>query len=124
MRALIGAFGTRGDAQAGVVLARALLRRGHAVSLCVSPSSLALARAQGVEASPVGADFEEISVRARRGTLREMIGLLSVARGEIAVQLAALDEPARTADVTVHCANAPAHCAPASRPTEQSGPPN
>jgi UDP:flavonoid glycosyltransferase YjiC (YdhE family) len=101
MKALIGAFGTRGDVQAGIVLARALLRRGHEVSLHVSPCSLALARAQGVEASPVGADFEAISVRAGHGTLREMIALLPVVRQEIGVQLAALSEPARQADVIV-----------------------
>jgi UDP:flavonoid glycosyltransferase YjiC (YdhE family) len=101
VRVLLGAFGTRGDVQGGVVLAKTLVARGHRVSLFVSPCSLALARAQGIEASPAGADFEEISVRAGRGTLREMIGLLALGRRDIGVQLAALEGPAREADVVV-----------------------
>jgi vancomycin aglycone glucosyltransferase len=101
VRILLAAVGTRGDVQAGVVLARALLARGHAVSLFVSPCSLALAHAQGVEATPFGVDFEELSVRAGHGSLREMIGLMREGRGEIGVQFAALEEPARAADVIV-----------------------
>ena len=80
MRVLLAAVGTRGDVQAGVVLARALKTRGHSVSLFVSPCSLALAHAQGVEATPFGIDFEELSTRAGHGSLREMIGLLREGR--------------------------------------------
>jgi vancomycin aglycone glucosyltransferase len=101
MRALVGAFGTRGDVQAGVVVARALVARGHEVSLAVSPSSLALAHAQGLAARPVGVDFEAVSKLAGHGTLREMIGMLPLARDEMRVQLHALEADARAADVIV-----------------------
>jgi UDP:flavonoid glycosyltransferase YjiC (YdhE family) len=101
VRALVGAFGTRGDVQAGVVVARALIARGHAVSLAVSPSSLALARSQGLEARPVGLDYEAISVRAGHGTLWEMAGMLPLLRADMRVQHQALEADARVADVII-----------------------
>lgn len=82
-------------------MARALIARGHEVSLAVSPSSLALARSQGLEARPVGLDYEEISIRAGRGRLREMVSMLPLLRAEMRVQHQALEADARKADVIV-----------------------
>jgi vancomycin aglycone glucosyltransferase len=101
MEVLLGAFGTRGDVQAGVVLARELVARGHAVSLFVSPSSLELARAQGLEARPLGLDYLEVSRRAGRGTLREMLAILPLVRDEMTLQAATLAGEAGTADLVV-----------------------
>lgn len=101
LRITLGAFGTRGDVQAGVVLAKALRHRGHSVSLFVSPCSLALALAQGVDAKATGLDYEDLSVHAGRATPRELIGVLQRGRGEIEVQFAAMEHAAHESDVVV-----------------------
>lgn len=82
-----------------VALAQALKSRGHSVSFAVPPSSLAFARAFGLEAFPVGIDYEEVSRRAANGSFREVVGLLPMLRSEVAAQYDGLEAHAAQADV-------------------------
>lgn len=99
MRVLLGAFGSRGDVQPMVALGQALVRRGHGVRLAVSPSSLALARAHGLDAFGVGLDYEEVLRRAAVGTFRELVGLMPLVRDQVPVQLEAMEAEVERADV-------------------------
>jgi len=75
MRVLIGGFGTRGDVQPMVVLAKTLMARGHQVTTAVSPNSMPLT--DGLEVLPVGmscsralcAPCASESMRARARTI-------------------------------------------------------
>ncbi|MCM6775221.1 glycosyltransferase [Nocardia sp. CDC159] len=66
MRALLAFGGSRGDAQPGVLLARELTRRGHDVTLAVSPNLVGFATEYGVPARPFGLDTDEL-LRAQLG---------------------------------------------------------
>ncbi|NQE91209.1 glycosyltransferase family 1 protein [Nocardia terpenica] len=56
MKALLAFAGSRGDAQPAVLLARALLDRGHDVTLAVSPNLISFAEERGVHARSCGPD--------------------------------------------------------------------
>lgn len=101
MRVVIGAFGTRGDVQPMIGLAQALSKKGHSVWAAVPPSSLALARAHGLDVSAVGLDYEEVSRRSANGTFAELVALARLLRGEVEVQVQALEPRVREADLLV-----------------------
>ncbi|MFC4372742.1 glycosyltransferase [Nocardia halotolerans] len=65
MRALLAFTGSRGDAQPGILLARALRARGHEVTLALAPNLLAFAAEYGVPAVAFGRDSAEL-LRAQR----------------------------------------------------------
>ncbi|WP_067828135.1 glycosyltransferase [Nocardia inohanensis] len=69
MRVLLAFAGSRGDAQPGILLAQELTRRGHRVTLAVSPNLVALATSHGVQAEPFGLDSAEL-LRAQRDDAR------------------------------------------------------
>ncbi|WP_280345591.1 glycosyltransferase [Nocardia neocaledoniensis] len=60
MRALLAFTGSRGDAQPGILLARELRVRGHAVTLALSPNLVGFAREHGVAAVEFGCDSAEL----------------------------------------------------------------
>ncbi|MBC7300722.1 MAG: glycosyltransferase family 1 protein [Nocardia sp.] len=60
MRALLAFTGSRGDAQPGILLARALRARGHDVTLALAPNLVAFARDHGVPAVPFGCDTADL----------------------------------------------------------------
>lgn len=60
MRALLAFTGSRGDAQPGILLARELRSRGHAVTLALSPNLVGFAAAHGVPAVGFGRDSAEL----------------------------------------------------------------
>lgn len=60
MRALLAFTGSRGDAQPGILLARELRARGHAVTLALSPNLVGFAREHGVAAVEFGCDSAEL----------------------------------------------------------------
>ncbi|MFE1593433.1 glycosyltransferase [Nocardia sp. NPDC058705] len=60
MRALLAFTGSRGDAQPGILLARALRERGHDVTLALAPNLVAFARDHGVGAVPFGLDTGDL----------------------------------------------------------------
>ncbi|MFD4354495.1 glycosyltransferase [Nocardia sp. NPDC058518] len=60
MRPLLAFTGSRGDAQPGILLARALRERGHDVTLALAPNLVAFAREHGVAAVPFGCDTADL----------------------------------------------------------------
>ncbi|MGW5574157.1 glycosyltransferase [Nocardia thailandica] len=60
MRALLAFTGSRGDAQPGILLARELTARGHAVTLALSPNLVGFAAGHGIEAIGFGWDSAEL----------------------------------------------------------------
>ncbi|MEV6361075.1 glycosyltransferase [Nocardia asteroides] len=65
MRALLAFTGSRGDAQPGILLARALRARGHEVTLVLAPNLVGFATGHGIAAVPFGRDSAEL-LRAQR----------------------------------------------------------
>ncbi|MGW6121248.1 glycosyltransferase [Nocardia sp. NPDC055165] len=65
MRPLLAFTGSRGDAQPGILLARALRARGHDVTLALAPNLVAFAREHGVAAVPFGCDTADLLVAQR-----------------------------------------------------------
>ncbi|MBF6328225.1 glycosyltransferase [Nocardia transvalensis] len=98
MKALLAFGGSRGDAQPGVLLARELNRRGHDVTLAVSPNLVGFAADCGVTAAPFGLDTDallraQLDRRGRGGPVARMRELRRVNRqgfGEAAEDLAPL----------------------------------
>lgn len=108
MHALLAFAGSRGDAQPGILLAQELIRRGHRVTLAVSPNLVGLAEGHGIEAAPFGLDSAEL-LRAQRDDerftarnpvhrLRAVLDLQRRGFAEAALDLLAI---ARTADILV-----------------------
>ncbi|MGM7648561.1 glycosyltransferase [Nocardia sp. JW2] len=60
MRALLAFTGSRGDAQPGILLARELIARGHAVTLALSPNLVEFATGHGIAAVGFGCDSAEL----------------------------------------------------------------
>ncbi|MEV4206331.1 glycosyltransferase [Nocardia salmonicida] len=60
MRSLLAFTGSRGDAQPGILLARALRERGHDVTLALAPNLVAFAHDHGVPAVPFGRDTADL----------------------------------------------------------------
>ncbi|MFD3701731.1 glycosyltransferase [Nocardia sp. NPDC058658] len=60
MRALLAFTGSRGDAQPGILLARALRERGHDVTLALAPNLVTFAHDHGVAAVPFGRDTADL----------------------------------------------------------------
>ncbi|MFE9788730.1 glycosyltransferase [Nocardia salmonicida] len=60
MRSLLAFTGSRGDAQPGILLARALGERGHDVTLALAPNLVAFAHDHGVPAVPFGRDTADL----------------------------------------------------------------
>ncbi|BBZ39196.1 glycosyltransferase GtfA [Mycobacterium conspicuum] len=56
MRFVLAFYGTRGDVEPGVAVGRELRRRGHEVSMAVSPDLVGFAEAAGLEAVKYGPD--------------------------------------------------------------------
>lgn len=69
MRALLAFTGSRGDAQPGILLARALIARGHEVTLALAPNLVGFATGHGVPAVPFGCDSAAL-LRAQRADSR------------------------------------------------------
>ncbi|MFC4128127.1 glycosyltransferase [Nocardia rhizosphaerae] len=69
MRALLAFPGSRGDAQPGILLARALIARGHEVTLALAPNLIGLATGHGVSAVAFGCDSAAL-LRAQRADAR------------------------------------------------------
>ncbi|MEV0062587.1 nucleotide disphospho-sugar-binding domain-containing protein [Nocardia sp. NPDC050718] len=65
MRALLAFTGSRGDAQPGILLARALIARGHEVTLALAPNLVGFATEHGVPAVGFGCDSAAL-LRAQR----------------------------------------------------------
>ncbi|MBK7857941.1 MAG: glycosyltransferase family 1 protein [Archangiaceae bacterium] len=101
MRALIGAFGTRGDVQPMVALGKGLVARGHQVTLVVPPESVPLVKAHGLEAHPAGLDYEAISKRVASGRLRDVFSVLPLLRGQPRAHLDAMEPLAQKADLLI-----------------------
>ena len=101
MRLLLGAFGTRGDVQPLLALALALRARGHQVTLVVPPESLHLAQGFGLEASVAGLNYEDVSRRAASGSIREVLAVAPLVKGEVEAQLRVLEPLADGADLVV-----------------------
>ncbi|MFD3593163.1 glycosyltransferase [Nocardia sp. NPDC058640] len=60
MRALLAFTGSRGDAQPGILLARALRARGHDVTVALAPNLVSFAEDHGVPAVPFGRDTADL----------------------------------------------------------------
>ncbi|MEV0544488.1 glycosyltransferase, partial [Nocardia salmonicida] len=60
MRSLLAFTGSRGDAQPGILLARALRERGHDVTLALAPNLVAFSHYHGVPAVPFGRDTADL----------------------------------------------------------------
>ena len=61
MNIFVIAFGTRGDVQPMLAIAKALQRRGHRVNLCAPDNFRNFVETQhGVTFHPIGVDFQEI----------------------------------------------------------------
>jgi UDP:flavonoid glycosyltransferase YjiC (YdhE family) len=84
-----------------VALSLALRARGHEVQLAVPPNSAALARSLGVEAIPVGADYEALSKASQNGSTREIFRLLPRLKEEVRSQLQALEERSEKAHLII-----------------------
>ncbi|MEV6216688.1 nucleotide disphospho-sugar-binding domain-containing protein [Nocardia sp. NPDC051833] len=69
MRALLAFTGSRGDAQPGILLARALIARGHRVTLALAPNLVGFATEHGVPAVGFGCDSAAL-LRAQRTDAR------------------------------------------------------
>ncbi|MFF0636064.1 glycosyltransferase [Nocardia sp. NPDC004151] len=69
MKVLLAFAGSRGDAQPGVLLGSELLRRGHDVTVAVSPNLVEFAERHGVPALGFGLDSDEL-LRAQRDDRR------------------------------------------------------
>lgn len=65
MRALLAFTGSRGDAQPGILLARALRARGHEVTLALAPNLVGFATGHGIAAVPFGRDSAELLAAQR-----------------------------------------------------------
>jgi UDP:flavonoid glycosyltransferase YjiC (YdhE family) len=63
MKFVLAFYGTRGDAEPGVVVGRELLRRGHDVRMAVSPDLVGFAESAGLEAVAYGADSQTALAR-------------------------------------------------------------
>ncbi|WP_278262130.1 nucleotide disphospho-sugar-binding domain-containing protein [Nocardia sp. AG03] len=68
MRALLAFTGSRGDAQPGILLARALRERGHEVTLALAPNLVPFAEAHGIAAVPYGYDSAALLLAQRTDT--------------------------------------------------------
>ena len=100
MRILISAFGTRGDVQPMVALARVLAHRRHEVLLFVPPNFAAWARRLGLDPIPVGTDFEQFF--ALHG--EKLWGAIPTVKREIRLRIEAMQPFAETADVFLSAA--------------------
>ncbi|UGT41398.1 glycosyltransferase [Nocardia yamanashiensis] len=108
MHALLAFAGSRGDAQPGILLAQELIRRGHRVTLAVSPNLVGLAEGHGIEAAPFGLDSAEL-LRAQRdderfaarNPLHRLQAVLDLQRRGFAEAALDLLPIARTADIVV-----------------------
>lgn len=58
MICVLACYGTRGDVEPGLALARELLRRGHEVRVAVPPDLVGFAEAAGIAAVPYGLDTQ------------------------------------------------------------------
>ncbi|MFD6396944.1 glycosyltransferase [Nocardia sp. NPDC060249] len=65
MRPLLAFTGSRGDAQPGILLARALRERGHYVTLALAPNLVSFAHDHGIAAVPFGCDTADLLVAQR-----------------------------------------------------------
>jgi UDP:flavonoid glycosyltransferase YjiC (YdhE family) len=63
MKFALACYGTRGDAEPGVVVGRELLRRGHDVRMAVSPDLVGFAESAGLAAVAYGADSQTALAR-------------------------------------------------------------
>lgn len=97
MRAILGAFGTRGDVQPMVALALEMRRRGHTITICGPPNFASWVSSRGVDFVPVGMDYERAVARMELD-LSEGLRLL---HGEVVAQFRDVDAVCEGADVLV-----------------------
>lgn len=58
MKCVLASYGTRGDIEPSVVVARELQRRGHDMIMAVPPDSVSFTEAAGLTAVPYGLDSQ------------------------------------------------------------------
>lgn len=58
MKCVLAFYGTRGDVEPGVALGRELLRRGHDVTIAITPDLVGFAQSVGLAAVPYGPDTD------------------------------------------------------------------
>ncbi|MCA9623491.1 MAG: glycosyltransferase family 1 protein [Myxococcales bacterium] len=81
MKILLIAIGTRGDVQPFLTLGRALVARGHRVSLAAPQGFTAEAEAAGLDAHPLPMDFQELLQKPEmQGALTSLSGKLKAYR--------------------------------------------
>src|SRR3990172_1442409 len=100
MRVLLATFGSRGDVQPVIALALGLRAAGHAPTVAAPPNFAAAVARHGLVALPLGRDSQ--AFLGQFGT--NVWAALPVMRAELAAQFAALEGPARAADVIVSAA--------------------
>ncbi len=98
VRALIAAFGSRGDVQPLLALALGLRARGHTVELATPPDFAAWIAELGLPCHPVGGSMREFLERSNEG-LRGIAYALRELPRLVALQYAALEPLARRCDV-------------------------
>lgn len=103
MHVLVAAFGTRGDVQPAMVIARALRSRGHTCSTFVPPNLVDWVRGLGLPATGVGLDYASVSRAASEGRLLDLLRVLPLLRGEVDAQVDAMAEAAGRADLFLGC---------------------
>ncbi|MFO0599168.1 MAG: glycosyltransferase [Myxococcaceae bacterium] len=110
MRALLSAFGTRGDVQPMFALGLELQRRGHQVRMACPPDFADWIRARGLEVLPLGEPIKEFMARIsdREGKMqaRKAMKAMPVFLGS---QFPALTEAAQDADVLIGASLTIAH---------------
>lgn len=103
MRVLVAAFGTRGDVQPAVVAARALEAAGHHCECFVPPNLAGWVRGLGLQVTPVGLDYAELSRVASEGRLVELLQTLPKLRREVGPQVDVMLAAAKRADLVLGC---------------------
>lgn len=97
MRVLLATFGTRGDVQPMLALARGLRQAGHTVTFCMPPDHVAWVEGDGFRVVPCGLPYSELLVELTQGLGRAFAALAN----QIPAQFAALDALVDDADVVI-----------------------
>lgn len=102
MKVVLAAFGTRGDVQPMLALARGLLKRGHQATVAGPPDFEAAAACLGVPFLPVGEPIRTFLARVsdERGQLLPRVALGAMP-GWLRSHYAPLEGPVREADVVL-----------------------
>ncbi|MDP2339610.1 MAG: glycosyltransferase [Deltaproteobacteria bacterium] len=97
MRVLLAAFGTRGDVQPMLALARGLKRAGHTVTFCMPPDHAAWVEKDGFVVVACGPAYSELLHELTQGLGRAFRALAA----QIPAQFNALDKLVDDADIVI-----------------------